>query len=66
MQLVQKNKIMFCENGDSHYDTMHFSEELLSRYREYRKSLPAFAISDPTYLSCVSNDFGYDFVFSRL
>jgi D-sedoheptulose 7-phosphate isomerase len=23
------------------------------------------AISDPSYLSCVSNDYGYDFVFSR-
>jgi D-sedoheptulose 7-phosphate isomerase len=44
---------------------MHFAEELTGRYRENRKSLPAIAISDPSHLSCVSNDFGYEYVFSR-
>jgi D-sedoheptulose 7-phosphate isomerase len=63
--IVAKNKIMSCGNGGSHCDAMHFSEELSGRYRENRKPLPAFAISDPSYMSCVSNDFGYDFVFSR-
>ena len=44
---------------------MHFAEELTGRFREDRKALPAIAISDPSHLSCVSNDFGYDQVFSR-
>ncbi|NDF60393.1 MAG: SIS domain-containing protein, partial [Crocinitomicaceae bacterium] len=34
-------------------------------YRNDRKAIPAIAISDPSYMSCVSNDYGYDFVFSR-
>lgn len=59
------NKIVSCGNGGSHCDAMHFAEELTGRYRENRKALPAIAISDPSHISCVSNDFGYDFVFSR-
>nr|WKN37581.1 D-sedoheptulose 7-phosphate isomerase [Tunicatimonas sp. TK19036] len=58
-------KIMSCGNGGSHCDAMHFAEELSGRYRENRSALPALAISDPSHLSCVSNDFGYEQVFSR-
>ncbi|OEK06646.1 D-sedoheptulose 7-phosphate isomerase [Roseivirga misakiensis] len=58
-------KIFSCGNGGSHCDAMHFAEELTGRYREDRKALPAIAISDPSHISCVSNDFGYDFIFSR-
>lgn len=58
-------KVMSCGNGGSHCDAMHFAEELTGRYRENRRSLPAIAISDPSHLSCVSNDFGYEYVFSR-
>ena len=35
------------------------------RYRENRPSYGAIAISDPSHLSCVSNDFGFEYVFSR-
>lgn len=58
-------KVLSCGNGGSHCDAMHFAEELTGRYRENRAGLPAIAISDPSHLSCVSNDFGYDYVFSR-
>jgi D-sedoheptulose 7-phosphate isomerase len=58
-------KIFSCGNGGSHCDAMHFAEELTGRYRENRKALPAIAISDPSHISCVSNDFGYEYVFSR-
>ncbi len=59
------NKILSCGNGGSHCDAMHFAEELTGRYRENRRALPAVAISDPSHISCVSNDFGYENVFSR-
>lgn len=58
-------KIITAGNGGSHCDAMHFAEELTGRYRENRPALPAIAISDPSHLSCVSNDFGFDYVFSR-
>jgi len=59
------NKIISCGNGGSMCDAMHFAEELSGRFRADRKALPAMAISDPSYISCVSNDYGYDKVFSR-
>ena len=58
-------KIISCGNGGSMCDAMHFAEELSGRYRNNRKSLAAISISDPSHLSCVANDYGYDFVFSR-
>ncbi|MFZ9755348.1 MAG: D-sedoheptulose 7-phosphate isomerase [Bacteroidia bacterium] len=59
------HKIISCGNGGSHCDAMHFAEELSGRYRANRKALAAMAISDPSHLSCVGNDYGYEFVFSR-
>ncbi len=58
-------KIISCGNGGSHCDAMHFAEELTGRFRESRRPLPAIAISDPTHLSCTSNDYGFEYVFSR-
>ena len=58
-------KILSCGNGGSMCDAMHFAEELTGRYRENRRALPAISISDNSHMSCVSNDYGYDFVFSR-
>ncbi len=59
------NKVIACGNGGSMSDAMHFAEELSGRFREERKALPAIAISDPAYISCAANDYGYDYVFSR-
>jgi D-sedoheptulose 7-phosphate isomerase len=58
-------KIISCGNGGSMCDAMHFAEELSGRFRDNRRALAAISISDPSHLSCVSNDYGYDFVFSR-
>ncbi|AKC59802.1 D-sedoheptulose 7-phosphate isomerase [Blochmannia endosymbiont of Polyrhachis (Hedomyrma) turneri] len=58
-------KVLSCGNGGSHCNAMHFSEELTGRYRQARPGYPAIVISDPSYFSCVSNDFGYEYVFSR-
>jgi D-sedoheptulose 7-phosphate isomerase len=63
--LQSGGKIISCGNGGSMCDAMHFAEELTGRYRNDRKALPAISISDPSHLSCVSNDYGYEFVFSR-
>ena len=58
-------RVFSCGNGGSMCDAMHFAEELTGRYRKNRKAYPAVAISDPSHLTCVANDFGYDYVFSR-
>ena len=65
-QAIQNGgKIISCGNGGSMCDAMHFAEELSGRFRDNRRALAAISISDPSHLSCVSNDYGYDFVFSR-
>jgi D-sedoheptulose 7-phosphate isomerase len=58
-------KIISCGNGGSMCDAMHFAEELSGRYRDNRRALPALSISDPSHISCVGNDYGYDYIFSR-
>ncbi len=63
--LRRGNKVISCGNGGSMCDAMHFAEELSGRYRNDRKALPAMSISDPSHISCVANDYGYDFIFSR-
>lgn len=63
--LKQGGKIISCGNGGSSCDAMHFAEELTGRYRENRKAIPAISISDPSHISCVANDYGYKYVFSR-
>ena len=60
-----KGKLISCGNGGSMCDAMHFAEELSGRFRGDRPSLPAMSISDPSYMSCVINDYGADAVFSR-
>ncbi len=63
--LKTDRKIISCGNGGSHCDAMHFAEELSGRYRNNRKAMAAIAISDPSHISCVGNDYGFDFIFSR-
>lgn len=58
-------KIISCGNGGSMCDAMHFAEELSGRYRDNRRALPAVSISDPSHISCVGNDYGYNYIFSR-
>ena len=60
------NQIISCGNGGSMCDAMHFAEELSGKYRNDRPAHPAISISDPGHLSCVANDYGYEFVFSRM
>ena len=63
--LANGNRIYSCGNGGSMSDAMHFAEELSGRYRKNRKGLSATAISDPGHITCVANDYGYEFIFSR-
>ena len=59
------HKIISCGNGGSMCDAMHFAEELTGRYRDDRKPFAAISISDASHMSCVGNDYGFDFIFSR-
>ncbi len=63
--LKRGGKVISCGNGGSLCDATHFAEELTGRYRKDRKPYPAVAINDPSYLTCVGNDYSFDEVFSR-
>lgn len=63
--LKNGGKVISCGNGGSMCDAMHFAEELSGRFRNDRPALAAVSISDPSHISCVGNDFGYEYVFSR-
>jgi D-sedoheptulose 7-phosphate isomerase len=60
-----EGKVIACGNGGSMCDAMHFAEELSGRFRNDRQALPAISISDASHISCVGNDYGYDYIFSR-
>jgi D-sedoheptulose 7-phosphate isomerase len=52
-------------NGGSMTDAMHLCAELVGKYDRVRAPLPAIALSDTGSLTCMSNDFGYEEIFSR-
>ena len=58
-------KILICGNGGSATDAMHFAEEFTGRFRKSRKALPVIALTDPSHITCVGNDFGFSEIFSR-
>ena len=61
----QGGKLIICGNGGSCADAMHFAEELVARFQKNRRALAAIALADPTVMTCIGNDFGYDSLFSR-
>lgn len=64
--LKSGGKIVTCGNGGSAADAMHLAEELVGRYKNNRRSLPAISLNaDATLLTCIGNDYGFDEVFSR-
>lgn len=63
--LREGGTLFSCGNGGSMCDAMHFAEELSGRFRQDRPAIRAAAISDPSHISCVGNDYGYEYIFSR-
>lgn len=59
------NKVLICGNGGSNCDALHFAEEFTGRFRGDRRALPAIALSDSSHITCVGNDYGFDYIFSR-
>ena len=58
------NKSLIAGNGGSNCDAMHFAEEFTGRFRKDRKALPSLSISDSSHITCVGNDYGFDFIFA--
>ena len=64
--LASDGKILLAGNGGSAADAQHFAGELVGRFLKERKALPAISLCvDPTTVTCISNDYGYENVFAR-
>src|SRR5579875_3819514 len=64
--LLADHKLLLCGNGGSASEAQHLAGELIGRYKETRRPLAAVALgADAAVLTCVSNDFCYEEVFSR-
>ena len=65
--LRSKNGIYLCGNGGSAADAQHLAAEFTGRFFIDRKALPAEALHcNSSYLTAVGNDYGYDYVYSRI
>lgn len=58
-------KSLIAGNGGSNCDAMHFAEEFTGRFRKDRRALPSISISDSSHITCVGNDYGFNFIFAR-
>ncbi len=60
------NRVFFCGNGGSAADSQHIAAEFIGRFQKERRALPAVALTtDTSILTCLTNDYSYDIVFSR-
>ena len=59
-------KVLLCGNGGSAADAQHIAAELAGRLRLERRGLPAIALTvNPSVITALANDYGYDMVFAR-
>ena len=64
--LMAGKKVLAAGNGGSAADALHLCEELVGRYKNNRRALPAISLAaDGTALTCIGNDFGFEQVFAR-
>lgn len=59
-------KVLAFGNGGSATQANHFVEELIGRFKETRRPLPAVSlVGDSGVITCIANDFGYGALFER-
>jgi D-sedoheptulose 7-phosphate isomerase len=64
--LQSGGKILIFGNGGSAADAQHIAAELVGRYKIERKGLAAIALTtDSSAITCITNDYNYNYVFSR-
>ena len=64
--LAANGRLYTFGNGGSAADAQHLAGELIGRYQRTRRPLPATSLAvDPSVVTCIANDFGYDDVFAR-
>lgn len=58
--------IFWCGNGGSSSDSQHLAAELVGRFDKERSAIRSISLTaDSAVLTCISNDYGYENIFSR-
>ncbi|MCS7245103.1 MAG: SIS domain-containing protein [candidate division WOR-3 bacterium] len=66
LSILENRKILICGNGGSAAESLHFSSELLGKFKNIRKPIPAISLtSDIPTITAISNDFSFEEIFSR-
>ena len=65
IKCLKNNKIIIFGNGGSATDADHFVTELLGRFERERQSLAAISLTNPSTITAIGNDYGFENVFSR-
>lgn len=64
--LRQGGTVLVFGNGGSAADAQHLAAELVGRFQRERRGYAAVALTaDPSVLTSIANDYGYDRVFAR-
>ena len=64
--LTAEGTIFWCGNGGSAADSQHIAAEFVGRYKKNRRPIRSIALTtDTSVITCISNDFSYDNIFSR-
>jgi D-sedoheptulose 7-phosphate isomerase len=64
--LESGHKVLLIGNGGSAAEAQHFAAELVGRFQRDREALAALALSsDPSVVTALANDYGYEQVFAR-
>lgn len=64
--LLEGHKILTCGNGGSACDALHFSSEMLNRFKHERPALPAIALTaDIATITSIGNDYHFSDIFAK-
>ena len=64
--LAEGGAVLTCGNGGSAADAQHIAAELTGRFLRDRRPLRAISLhGNPSSLTAIANDYGYDHVFAR-
>lgn len=64
--LTAEGTIFWCGNGGSAADSQHIAAEFVGRYKKNRRPIRSIALTtDTSVITCISNDFSYEEIFSR-
>lgn len=64
--LLEGHKILACGNGGSACDALHFSTQMVNRFKQERPGLPVIALgADISTLTAIANDYHFSDIFAK-